>query len=142
MTLRDVYHCPIDKALFAKKIQQAQTYAADMGMRASTEPSLLGSVLNDGALTAVSWEELPAGTMLDRGRVEVRVYNQHAIYQTKQKLKDCGYMWRGEFKPGYWCRTFAPDDFAPDRLSGQPWGARGVTIQVHDATDGRLLYRL
>ena len=31
VTLRDVYHCAIDKALFAKKIQQAQTYAADMG---------------------------------------------------------------------------------------------------------------
>ena len=30
MTLRDVYHCAIDKALFAKKIQQAQTYAADL----------------------------------------------------------------------------------------------------------------
>ena len=31
VTLRDVYHCAIDKALFAKKIEQAQTYAADMG---------------------------------------------------------------------------------------------------------------
>ena len=30
VTLRDVYHCAIDKELFAKKIQQAQTYAADM----------------------------------------------------------------------------------------------------------------
>ena len=30
VTLRDVYHCAIDKALFAKKIKQAQTYAADM----------------------------------------------------------------------------------------------------------------
>ena len=30
VTLRDVYHCAIDKALFAKKIQQAQTYADDM----------------------------------------------------------------------------------------------------------------
>ena len=30
VTLRDVYHCAIDKALFAKKIQQAQTYAADL----------------------------------------------------------------------------------------------------------------
>ena len=30
VTLRDVYHCAIDKALFAKKIQQAQAYAADM----------------------------------------------------------------------------------------------------------------
>ena len=31
VTLRDVYHCAIDKALFAKKIEQAQTWAADMG---------------------------------------------------------------------------------------------------------------
>ena len=30
VTLRDVYHCAIDKELFAKKIHQAQTYAADM----------------------------------------------------------------------------------------------------------------
>ena len=30
VTLRDVYHCAIDKELFAKKIKQAQTYAADM----------------------------------------------------------------------------------------------------------------
>ena len=30
VTLRDVYHCAIDKELFAEKIKQAQTYAADM----------------------------------------------------------------------------------------------------------------
>ena len=30
VTLRDVYHCAIDKALFARKIQQAQAYAADI----------------------------------------------------------------------------------------------------------------
>ena len=30
VTLRDVYHCAIDKELFARKIKQAQTYAADM----------------------------------------------------------------------------------------------------------------
>ena len=30
VTLQDVYHCAIDKALFAQKIQQAQTYAAEM----------------------------------------------------------------------------------------------------------------
>ena len=30
VTLRDVYQCAIDKALFAKKIQQAQTYAANL----------------------------------------------------------------------------------------------------------------
>ena len=31
VTLRDVYHCGIDKELFARNIEQAQTYAADMG---------------------------------------------------------------------------------------------------------------
>ena len=30
VTLQDVYHCAIDKELFAKKIQQAQTYVANM----------------------------------------------------------------------------------------------------------------
>ena len=109
---------------------------------ASTGSSLLGSVLNDDTLTLVSWEELPAGTMLDRGRVEVRVYNQHAIDQTKQKLKDSGYMWKGEPRPGHWCRTFAHDRFLLERLRRQPWIARGVTIEVHDATDGRPLRRL
>ena len=33
VTLRDVYHCAIDKALFAKKIEQAQTYAKDARRR-------------------------------------------------------------------------------------------------------------
>ena len=31
VTLRDVYHCGIDKDLLARNIEQAQTYAADMG---------------------------------------------------------------------------------------------------------------
>ena len=31
VTLRDVYHCAIDKELFAKKIEQAQTYAREIG---------------------------------------------------------------------------------------------------------------
>ena len=31
MTLQDVYHCAIDKDLFARKIEQAQTFAADLG---------------------------------------------------------------------------------------------------------------
>ena len=33
MTLQDVYHCAIDKDLFARKIQQAQTFAADLAKR-------------------------------------------------------------------------------------------------------------
>ena len=31
VTLQDVYHCAIDKELFAKKIEQAQTFAGDLG---------------------------------------------------------------------------------------------------------------
>ena len=31
MTLQDVYHCAIDKQLFAKKIEQAQTFADALG---------------------------------------------------------------------------------------------------------------
>ena len=31
VTLQDVYHCAIDKDLFARKIEQAHAYAADMG---------------------------------------------------------------------------------------------------------------
>ena len=31
VTLQDVYHCAIDKDLFARKIAQAQTFAADLG---------------------------------------------------------------------------------------------------------------
>ena len=31
VTLQDVYHCAIDKQLFAKKIEQAQQFAADLG---------------------------------------------------------------------------------------------------------------
>ena len=31
VTLQDVYHCAIDKDLFAKKIEQAQTFAAELG---------------------------------------------------------------------------------------------------------------
>ena len=64
------------------------------------------------------------------------------LHQTKQKLKDSGYIWKGGSGSGYWCRTFAPDNFSLDRLRRQPWIARGVTIQIHDATDGRPLRRL
>ena len=99
-------------------------------------------VLKEGTLTPMLWEELPSGKTLDCGRVEVRVYNQHAIDQTRQHLKDNGYKRNAESRPGYWYRTFATDRFSLDRLSGQPWIAHGVTIQVHDATDGRLLHQL
>ncbi len=48
VTLRDVYHCAIDKALFAKKIEQAQTYAADL---ADTWISIAGTEINPEQIT-------------------------------------------------------------------------------------------
>ncbi len=48
VTLRDVYHCAIDKALFAKKIEQAQTYAADL---ADTWISIAGTEMNPEQIT-------------------------------------------------------------------------------------------
>ena len=48
VTLQDVYHCTIDKALFAKKIQQAQTYAADL---ADTWISIAGIEMNPEQIT-------------------------------------------------------------------------------------------
>ena len=48
VTLRDVYHCAIDKALFAKKIEQAQTYAADLS---DTWISIAGTEMNPEQIT-------------------------------------------------------------------------------------------
>ena len=43
-----MYHCAIDKALFAKKIEQAQTYAADL---ADTWISIAGTEMNPEQIT-------------------------------------------------------------------------------------------
>ena len=48
VTLRDVYHCAIDKALFAKKIEQAQTYAVDLS---DTWISIAGTEMNPEQIT-------------------------------------------------------------------------------------------
>ena len=48
VTLRDVYHCAIDKALLAKKIEQAQTYAADLS---DTWISIAGTEMNPEQIT-------------------------------------------------------------------------------------------
>ena len=48
VTLRDVYHCAIDKALFAKKIEQAQTYAADLS---DAWISIAGTEMNPEQIT-------------------------------------------------------------------------------------------
>ena len=48
VTLRDVYHCAIDKALFAKKIEQAQTYVADLS---DAWISIAGTEMNPEQIT-------------------------------------------------------------------------------------------
>ena len=48
VTLRDVYHCTIDKALFAKKIEQAQSYAADLS---DAWLSIAGTEMNPEQIT-------------------------------------------------------------------------------------------
>ena len=48
VTLRDVYHCTIDKELFAKKITQAQTYAADLS---DAWISIAGTEMNPEQIT-------------------------------------------------------------------------------------------
>ena len=73
VTLRDVYHCAIDKALFAKKIHEAQTYAADM----SDEWITIDGAAMDGdeaqtfALTALGFVPQPEGPAASR-RAHIR----------------------------------------------------------------------
>ena len=68
VTLRDVYHCAIDKALFAKRIQQAQTYAADMSDTWMTiaETEMKGDQITP--LRGVGFQPHPA----DRNRFRAR----------------------------------------------------------------------
>ena len=66
VTLRDVYHCAIDKALFAKKIEQAQTWAADMGDEWITVP-LTHFLDHNRELRAIGFTQHPADQERMRG---------------------------------------------------------------------------
>ena len=66
VTLRDVYHCAIDKALFAKKIEQAQTWAADMGDEWITVP-LTHFLDHNRELRAIGFTHHPADQERMRG---------------------------------------------------------------------------
>ena len=66
VTLRDVYHCAIDKALFAKKIEQAQSWAADMGDEWITVP-LTHFLDHNRELRAIGFTQYPADQERMRG---------------------------------------------------------------------------
>ena len=90
VTLRDVYHCAIDKELFARKIKQAQTYAADMSDEWITIAAreLTGDHLTP--LRAFGFQPDPA----DLSRVQasadpaVLTYlNEHRITHTRERVE-------------------------------------------------------
>ena len=66
VTLRDVYHCAIDKALFAKKIEQAQTYAKALGGEWITVP-LTHFLDHNRELRAIGFTQHPADQERMRG---------------------------------------------------------------------------
>ena len=92
VTLRDVYHCAIDKELFAKKIQKAQTYAADM----SDEWITIDGAAMDGdeaqtfALTALGFVPQPErpGRFQARAHPAVVTYlNTHTITHASERAE-------------------------------------------------------
>ena len=66
VTLRDVYHCAIDKELFAKKIEQAQTYAKALGGEWVTVP-LTHFLDHNRELRAIGFTQHPADQERMRG---------------------------------------------------------------------------
>ena len=92
VTLRDVYHCAIDKELFAKKIHEAQTYAADM----SDEWITIDGAAMDGddeqtfALTALEFVPQPErpGRFQARAHPAVVTYlNTHTITYASERAE-------------------------------------------------------
>ena len=81
VTLRDVYHCAIDKALFANKIEQAQTYAADMGDEWITVP-LTHFLDHNRELRALGFTHHPA----DRERMRGPATPPARAYLTDHKI--------------------------------------------------------
>ena len=92
VTLRDVYHCAIDKELFAKKIQEAQTYAADM----SDEWITIDGAAMDGdeaqtfALTALGFVPQPERPGRFQARAHpavVKYLNTHTITHASERAE-------------------------------------------------------
>ena len=82
VTLRDVYHCAIDKALFAKKIEQAQTFAKELGGEWITVPAAALTRDRYKPLRAVGFQPHPADADRFRARPTPAVFDylkDHAI---------------------------------------------------------------
>ena len=92
MTLRDVYHCAIDKALFAKKIKEAQTYAADMGDDWITidAAAMRGDEAQTFALTALGFAPHPSRPDRRRARTTAAVLKHvtdHTITHDRERAE-------------------------------------------------------
>ena len=90
VTLRDVYHCAIDKALFAKKIQQAQTYAADMS---DTRITIAATALTGDHLTPLrrlGFQPNPADLTRFQTRADPAVFEYlktHTITYDRERVE-------------------------------------------------------
>ena len=92
VTLRDVYHCAIDKALFAKKINEAQTYAADMGDDWITidAAAMRGDEAQTFALTALGFAPHPSRPDRRRARADAAVLThvkEHTITHDRERAE-------------------------------------------------------
>ena len=90
VTLRDVYHCAIDKALFARKIQQAQTYAADMS---DTRITIAATALTGDHLTPLrrlGFQPNPADLTRFQTRADPAVFEYlktHTITHDRERFE-------------------------------------------------------
>ena len=89
VTLRDVYHCAIDKALFAKKIEQAQTYAKALGGEWITVP-LTHFLDHNRELRALGFMHHPADEERMRGPATptvVEYVTNHTIPHDRERFE-------------------------------------------------------
>ncbi len=90
VTLRDVYHCAIDKALFAQKITQAQTYAAEMSDEwiSVSADAIAGDHIDP--LRAFGFKPDPADLFRFQARAEPAVFTylkEHHITHTHERVE-------------------------------------------------------
>ena len=89
VTLRDVYHCAIDKELFAKKIEQAQTYAKALGGEWVTVP-LTHFLDHNRELRAIGFTQHPADQERMRGPATpavVEYLTDHKITHDRERFE-------------------------------------------------------
>ena len=89
VTLRDVCHCAIDKALFAKKIEQAQTYAKELGGEWITVP-LTHFLDHNRELRAIGFTQHPADEERMRGPATpavVEYVTDHTITHDRERAE-------------------------------------------------------